>query len=143
MANIGKYLEEASRFFKSVARALDTPSDIEHAHRVTSAVLHSIRERISVDESMHLISNLPMILRGIYVDGWKLSRTSFKSDSLEDFLQLVREHASALPGRDCGNNKVTENHVRAVLHVMKRYVPEGEYKDIRCQLPKAVANLFE
>lgn len=143
MANISKYLEEASRFFKSVARSLDTPSDIEHAHRVTSAVLHSIRERISVDKSMHLISNLPMLLRGIYVDGWILSRTSFGADTLEDFLQLVREHATALPGRDFGNNKITEHQVRAVLHAMKGYVPEGEYKDIQGQLPKAVANLFE
>jgi uncharacterized protein (DUF2267 family) len=141
--NINKYAEEANHFFKDVARELDNPGDINHASRVTTTVLHTIRDRITPEESMHLISQLPVILKGIYVDGWKITKKQSKSDTLEEFLNEIRQHAVKPPGRDFGNDQQAKENVSAVLKVMKHYVGEGEIKDIKAQLPEPNAEYIE
>ena len=77
------------------------------------------------------------------MDGWKLTATSYDADSAEEFLNLVRKHSPAVPGRDFGNDKITEFNLKAVIHVMRKYISKGEFQDIRGQLPKSVAALFE
>lgn len=143
MVNMGKYVEEANSFLKEVARELGNPEDIGHAGRVTAAVLHTLRERISVEESMHLISNLPMILKGIYVDGWKITKQAYHADTMDEFLDEVREHSRVDPGRDFGNNDMARETVQAVIRVLRKYVDEGEIRHIRQQLPEGVAVLFD
>jgi uncharacterized protein (DUF2267 family) len=143
MANIGKYVEEANLFFKEVAAELQTPDDIGHASRVTTAVFHTLRDRITVEESMHLISNLPMILKGIYVDGWKITRQADRTDTLDEFLDEVREHAPREAGRDFGGHQMARDTVKGVLRVLRKYVDEGEIRHIQQQLPEGVAALFE
>jgi uncharacterized protein (DUF2267 family) len=143
MTNLGKYVEEANLFFKEVATELGNPEDIGHAHRVVTAFLHTLRERITVEESMHLISNLPMILKGIYVDGWKITKDVYHADTLDEFLNEVREHSRVAPGRDFGANDMARETVQAVIRVLRKYVDEGEIRHIRQQLPEGVAVLFE
>jgi uncharacterized protein (DUF2267 family) len=142
MANIGKYVEEANKFVKEVAHELRTPKDIDHASRVTTAVLHTLRERITTEESMHVISNLPVILKGIYVDGWKITKEISRADTLDEFLDEVREHAPGSAGRDFGDNQMARDNVQAVIRVLRKYIDEGEMRHIRQQLPEGVAALF-
>lgn len=141
--NINKYVEEANLFFKNVAIELGNPEGIDHATRVTTAVLHTIRERISPEESMHLLSQLPMILKGIYVDNWKITREPSNSDTLDEFLDEVRAHSLRSAGRDFGNDQQARDAVIAVLRVMDQYVSEGEKQDVKANLPKSLAALFD
>jgi uncharacterized protein (DUF2267 family) len=110
---------------------------------VTTAVFHTLRERITVEESMHLISNLPMILKGIYVDGWKITKHIYDADTLEDFLNEVIQHTPRQDGYDFGGKQMARDTVKAVLRVLRRYVDEGEIRHIQQQLPEGVAALFE
>ena len=140
----GKYVEELNLFLKNVAQELGNPGDTDHAGRVTVAVLHTLREKISVEESMHFISQLPMILKGIYVDGWGISRERNNADTLDEFLDDIRQYNPGFAGRDFGNNQQARENVKAVLRVMQNYVSEGEMNHIREQLPKPIAEaLFE
>jgi uncharacterized protein (DUF2267 family) len=141
--NLNKYVEEANRFFKDVAVELGNPSDINHASRVTIAILHTLRERISPEESMHLIAQLPMILKGIYVDGWKITRQQNDVTTVDEFLDEVRAHCIRSAERDLGNNQEARAVVYAVLRVMRQYIDEGEMKHIKHQLPQTIAELFE
>lgn len=141
--NTGKYVGEVNLFLKQVAEELGNPGDIDHAGRVTIAVLHTLRERITVEESLHLISQLPMILKGVYVDGWEISRDLNGSDTLDEFLDNIREHSPATAARDFGNNQQAREQVMAVLRVMSKYVSIGEMQHIRQQLPEPIAALFE
>jgi uncharacterized protein (DUF2267 family) len=143
MTNMNKYVEEATLFFKEVALELGNPNDINAAGRVTAAVLHTLRERLTVEESMHLISNLPMILKGIYVDGWKITKQAYHADTLGEFLNEVREHSRVDPGRDFGGDDTARERVQAVTRVLRRYVDEGEIRHIKQQLPEGVAVLFD
>lgn len=143
MANINQYVEEANVFFKKVAAELGNPEDTAHAARVTTAFFHALRERITPEQSMHIISQLPMILKGIYVDGWKMTREPNDSKTMREFLDEVREHSLRSAGRDFGNDQQARENLSAVLRVLKNYVSEGEMNDIRAQLPQPLAEMFE
>src|SRR5262245_13480502 len=67
-----KPYDEATRFVKNIALRLGTPRDLEHAVRVLKSVFGVLRRRIVPDESLQLISKLPLVLKGIYVDGWNI-----------------------------------------------------------------------
>jgi uncharacterized protein (DUF2267 family) len=142
--NINKYADDAQVFLRQVAQELGSIDDVDHAARVTVAVLHTLREKISVEESIHLISQLPLILKGVYVDGWDITREFMsESETLEEFYDEIREHALRTAERDFGNNQQTKKNVTAVLKVMRNYVSEGEMNHIKQQMPKSIAVLFE
>jgi uncharacterized protein (DUF2267 family) len=141
--NIGKYIDETNRFLHQLATELGNPNDIDHAGGVTVAVLHTLRERISIEESMHLISQLPILLKGIYVDGWDISREMSQADTLDEFLDEIRQHALKTQAIDFGNQQQAVENVRAVLRVMQSYVSSGELQHIKEQLPGSIASLFD
>lgn len=62
--HVNKYVEEASIFLKSVAENMGSQIDENHAGRVAVSVFNVLRDRISVEESFHLISQLPTVLKG-------------------------------------------------------------------------------
>lgn len=140
--HINRYATEATEFLSKVAKELNNGNDLNHAGRVTVSVLHTLRDSISPDESMHLISQLPMILKGIYVDGWDFSKRMTKKDSIEDFLDYLRLQ-NLTADRDFADNEQGEENVRAVLRVMRQYVSDGEIRHIKQQLPEPVAALFD
>ena len=141
--NTGKYVEEMNYFLNQVARELGTPNDLDHAGRLIVAVLHTLRDRITIDESMHLISQLPMILKGVYVDGWDISREINRTKTLDEFLDDVRAHIPRSAPRDLGDNQQAKDNVRAVLLITRNYISEGEMQHIREQLPEPIAALFD
>src|SRR6059058_4956909 len=89
---VSKYAEDANEFFKRVAVELGDPRDTAKAYRITRAVLHTLRKKIDAGESMNLVSQLPMILKGIYVDGWKISPQPKNQDGVPEFLQEIRDY---------------------------------------------------
>ena len=140
--NINKYTAEANRFVNEVAAELGDTSDLEAAGRVTLAVFHTLREKLSPEESFHLISQLPMILKGIYIDGWDPSLQK-RTETLHDFIDDLRAHDLQASSRDFGNEEQAVKNFQSVLRVLSHYISEEEMRHIRLQLPRPVAELFE
>jgi uncharacterized protein (DUF2267 family) len=142
MANIQKYLEEATMFFNSLATELGNPENTDQAYRLTSAFFHTLRERITVVESFHFISQLPLILKGIYVDGWKPSEYN-KSETVEEFLYDVRQHSLKTASIDFGSDQEARDNIEAVIRILRHYISDGEIEHVKAQLPPAIAELFK
>lgn len=141
--NFEEYSQKGNEFVNKVAAELGNPEDKEHAGRVIKSVLHSLREVITPEESMHLISQLPMYLKAVYVDGWKLSESANRVKFLDEFLEKVRNNAPRTAGRDFGNDESTRDNIQAVFRVIKQQVNKGEVEDIKVQLPESLAELWE
>lgn len=106
------------------------------AYAALRAVLHALRDRLTVEEAVQLGAQLPMMVRGFYYEGWTLKGKPHKERRKEDFLVHVRE---AFP------NDMTVNPqqvVRAVFRVLARHTSAGEIDDVKHILPKEIQELW-
>lgn len=141
MANFEKYAQHAHEFTKEIAKELGT--DENEALRTTKSVFHTLRETITPEESMHLVSQLPMIMKAIYVDGWKISHSASKVRSLNQFLTEVNDiHKSIDNGQEIGNQDQIRKNVECVFRVLKNHIPDGELEHIKSQVPLEVKELI-
>ena len=136
-----QFIEKANAFLKQVAIELGTPEDTDHAYRVMTSVFHTIRETLSTEESLHLISQLPMILKAVYVNGWHLKPKN-KIRSLPAFFDCLRKVNPRTAAEDFGGDMKTKLKTQAVLRVVKNHVAPGEIQDIIDQLPFELAELW-
>lgn len=141
--NFEGHSQKANEFVKEVAAELGNPEDTGHAGRVIRSVFHSVRETITPEESMHLIAQLPMYIKAVYVDNWKISGKQGKVRSPEEFLSELRQKAGRTAERDFGNDEMAMQKVEALFNVLKRHVSAGEIEDIKAQLPQSLAELWE
>jgi uncharacterized protein (DUF2267 family) len=134
------YAAEGNHFLKQVAETMGIPGDTEQAFRIVQAVFHTLRDRITFEESLHLISQLPMVLKAVYVNNWKPKDRPEKYETKADFLSQVIEH-NRTAAIDLDNTG--EREVRAVFSVLRDCISAGELAHVEGQLPKEIAELME
>jgi uncharacterized protein (DUF2267 family) len=111
--------------------------DRQRAYDVLRAVLHTLRDRLTIDEAAHLAAQLPMLIRGIFFEGWRPADTPAKElRSREEFVAKVNERLQMTRPTD------PADAVRAVFHVLERRVTEGEMADVRQMLPQDLEPLW-
>jgi len=99
-------------------------------------IMHGLRDRLPPEEAVHLAAHLPLLLKGVYYDGWKPSRTPVKLKDRAEFYAYVAPQL--LRGiRDVEVETVTQ----CVLGVLTNHLPEGEVEQIRLVLPEGVRDL--
>jgi uncharacterized protein (DUF2267 family) len=141
MENIfDKHCAEAQKFIKKLAAALGDPQDIHQALRLTRAVFRTLRTRILPEESMHIIAQLPVVLKGIYVDGWNMLEPVSPSRTLEEFMDELREEDTAA-GYDLPEANAKEK-VKCVLESLRQYISDGEFRHILTELPLEIAQVL-
>jgi uncharacterized protein (DUF2267 family) len=111
-------------------------TDRNAAYSALRATLHALRDRLSVEEGAHLAAQLPLILKGVFYDGWKPANCGDGNRSVEKFLAPV----SAIFGRD--DSKDETMIAEAVFRTLKKHVSEGEVKHIEQALPQTIRGLF-
>lgn len=107
------------------------------AYSVLSAVLHVLRDRLTVEEAVNLGAQLPMLVRGFYYEGWRPAGRPLKYRHKEEFLRHVGELYPGLPETE------REPAVRAVFKLLSGHVTGGEIRHVREQLPAEVRELWE
>ncbi len=112
-------------------------ADRQMAYKGLRATLHSLRDRLTPEEAVHLGAQLPMLVRGIYYEGWKLSDTPWKVSRKDDFFERVR-----LIMADDALNIDYEQLTRAVFKLLRHRVSEDEIKDIVSMMPKELIDLW-
>lgn len=106
------------------------------SYGVLRAVLHSLRDRLGVNEAAALGAQLPMLVRGLYYDSWDPSRTPITYRSKAEFLESVRENFGTNTDMD------PEKMVRTVLAVMNKHLTEGEVHKAKSVLPGSIQELW-
>ncbi|MGE5304921.1 MAG: DUF2267 domain-containing protein [Alphaproteobacteria bacterium] len=100
------------------------------------AVLHALRDRLTVEEAVQLGAQLPMLIRGLYYEGWTLKGKPHKERHEKDFLDHVTKAfkgAAVIDPREV---------VRGVFSVLVRHTSAGEIEDVKNAMPKPLRDLW-
>jgi uncharacterized protein (DUF2267 family) len=121
-------------WLKEIAQVLGP--DRHRAYNALRAVLHCLRDRLTVDEAAQLGDQLPMLVRGIYYEAWHPAGKPEKIRTREEFLARVSTH---LPKARPIN---AEDAARAVFQVLEKYVTAGEIEDVVQAMPQEIRTLW-
>jgi uncharacterized protein (DUF2267 family) len=133
LSSFNTTVEKTNRVLKDIEAAYGWPADRrQQSYAALRAVLHALRDRLPVDEAADLGAQLPMLIRGIYYEGWEPSKVPVKMDK-EEFLERVRrEFSYQVEGG-------TESLAKTVLGALRRYITEGEWEDVKSTVPRDLA----
>jgi uncharacterized protein (DUF2267 family) len=112
-----------------------------HAYLALRGTLHAVRDFLPLDESAQFAAQLPMLVRGMYFEGWDPSSTPERDRSLESFLRRVE---GALE-RALWNEEYpigAEQAARAVLRVLSDRISGGEMDQVRHVMPERIRDLW-
>lgn len=110
--------------------------DKQRAYHALTAVLHALRDRLPLEQAVGLGAQLPMLIRGIYYEGWHPVDKPLKERKKEAFLRHV---ASAFRSDD---HIDAEEVARAVFQVIGKHVSRGEVKHVKLTLPEEIRSLW-
>ncbi len=111
--------------------------DRHRAYLALRAVLHTLRDRLTAEEAVEFGAQLPMLIRGLYYEGWNPAGKPDKTLHHDEFLARVREAFRFDPEID------EEKVVRTVFHILVKRISAGELQDIRDNLPKDLLGFWE
>jgi uncharacterized protein (DUF2267 family) len=128
-------VQKANSWLKELMRIMEW-QDRHKAYLALRATLHALRDRLTVDEVAQFGAQLPMIIRGIYYEGWDPIHRPFKARHKLDFLVQIDEHFNHDAPID------TEGMARGVFQLLESRISEGELEDIRKILPAELKELW-
>lgn len=127
-------LQQSNLWLKDIMQALSV--NRHHAYRVLRASLHAVRDRIGPENAVHLGAQLPILIRGVYYEGWRPSDTPTKLRHIDDFLEYVNGDAFRGLALD------PEKAVRAALKVMAERLDPSEVDKIVNVFPHELRRLW-
>ncbi len=110
--------------------------DKQRAYRLLRATLHALRDRLSAHEAVQLGAQLPMLIRGLYYDGWHMRDVTPSERTKRAFLDRIEAAFAQDPNSD------TEGLVREVFRLLARRISKGEIEDVQRMLPPEVRALW-
>jgi uncharacterized protein (DUF2267 family) len=110
-----KTVQESNLWLKAVMERLDT-ADRHHAYSALRAVLHALRDRVGAESAAHLGAQLPMLLRGLFYEGWDPTGKPTKERHKAAFLAHI---AGELPR---AQSDEVEQGTYAVLDVLSKHI---------------------
>ncbi|MDP2079470.1 MAG: DUF2267 domain-containing protein [Pseudotabrizicola sp.] len=106
------------------------------AYLLFRETLHAVRDFLTVDEAADLSAQLPLLIRGIFFDGWVPAKTPAKPRSLDDFLARVTDAFAADPLAE------PDVAVAAVFALLRRHISPGEYRQVAWAMRKPLRDLW-
>lgn len=128
-------IQETDVWLKTVQKQLHLDSR-PHAYNALRAVLHALRDRLTPESAVHLGAQLPIVVRGIYYEGWHMTGKPTKDKSQQDFADHVgKELPPKFP-----LDPLTTSH--GVLEVLWERIDPGETAKIIDQMPPGLQGMW-
>jgi uncharacterized protein (DUF2267 family) len=106
------------------------------ALRLMRSTLCALRDHLSVNETAHLAAQLPLLIRGMFYEGWVPARVPVQGRLLSDFVGRIEEqagHMLAYRGKE---------DIRTVLKLLNARISEGEIADVKAAVPHAIRDFW-
>jgi uncharacterized protein (DUF2267 family) len=138
-----KYAMKGNEFINILARKLGDENNRERAGRTLKSVFAMLRNHISVEESIQLLSQLPVAIKGVYVDGWTLRHSHERIKTFDGLINEVAIAEGPVIWRDFSNRDEVIDAMRAVVETMAHYVSKEELIQAFGTFPKGLKESFQ
>lgn len=129
-------VHETNQWLRSLMSRLET-DDRRLAYAALRSTLHALRDRLGVENAAHLSAQLPMLVRGLYYEGWRPGKPMVKERHKEQFLQhIAGELDAAKMPLDA------EDAATAVFDVMAERLDPGEVVKMLGLLPAELREML-
>ena len=132
---IDKAAHTAHVWIKDLAERLGT-EDRDQAMRLMRATLQALRDVLSHDEAAQFAAQLPLILRGVFYEGWRPSQTPVHGvDQAACLMRIDKDY-------DPGPDYPLASDVEEVFRLFTAHVSPGEVADVRAALRHDLRELW-
>jgi uncharacterized protein (DUF2267 family) len=128
-------IQKTNTLLKAIEEDLGWEQHRNISYAILRTVLHSLRDRLTVQEASDLAAQLPLLVKGIFYEGWNPSHVPKKIDK-EEFLEEIRTNFRF--STDLSTSELTTR----VFKVLQRHVSKGELEDVLSILPKKLATML-
>ncbi|WP_439154275.1 DUF2267 domain-containing protein [Yoonia sp.] len=104
--------------------------------RLLRTVLCNIRDHLPVNEMAQFSAQLPIVLRGMYFEGWQPKKTPVRERHAADFIAAVEDEVG-----DVLDYSGMQD-IKAVFNVINARISRGEVEDVRANLPLELQDLW-
>ena len=104
----------------------------QQAYNALRAVLHTLRDRLPPEVAIKLGAQMPILVPGIYYEGWHAAATPTRERHVEDFAEHV---LSELP-REFPVHALTV--ARGVFEILWEKLDPGEFEKVLNHLPASL-----
>lgn len=104
--------------------------------RLLRVTLLQVLDHLNHDELAQLSAQMPILIRGMFFEGWSPSKTPVRERTTESFLAPIEEKVGHVQGWR-GLEDVT-----AVFETLNSKVSQGEIEDVRAGLPQSIRDIW-
>jgi len=133
-ATLSHTVQQCQEWLKELRDNGDLANTTE-ALAVLRIVLHHLRDRLTLQEGVDLGAQLPIIVRGIYYEGWHPQKVPHKVHTLQKFIDEVT--IALLP-----RTVPAERAIRDVFAILAHHCDPGEISDVIAQMPVELKDLW-
>lgn len=134
-ATINHAVQQTQVWLKELRDTADLADETE-ALSVFRLVLHQLRDRLSMAESVQLAAQMPTIFRGIYFEGWVPAQVPDKE------VKTQQDFFDKLAIRMLPRTLAPEPMVRSVFAILAHHLDPGEIADVIDNLPDELKELW-
>ncbi len=124
---IDRTISKTNEWLDRLSNEMGT-DDRELSFSVLRAVLHALRDRIGPKISVHLAAQLPLLVRGVFYEGWDPDSTPQKL-TLDEFIVRVEYEATLQSSAQAATA------TRAVMQVLWSELAPGTMDHVMAVLP--------
>ena len=133
MEQFDRTVEKTNEWINELGAELGADKDT--TYYLLRALLHSIRDMLTVEEATQFAAQLPMLVKGFYYECWRPTNVPVKISSINEFFQLVKK-------RYGGKEEVDFDFAvpTVILYLSKKNFRETE--DIKAIIPAELRSLW-
>jgi uncharacterized protein (DUF2267 family) len=109
---------------------------LQLSYRSLRAGLHVIRDQLPPNEAAAMSAQLPMLLRGVFFEGWRPGSTPARLRHVDDLYDAVAEELEA------GPHAAPRDVMRATFAVLNDRLDPGEIRKIRHLLGEEIRRVW-
>jgi CBS domain-containing protein/uncharacterized protein (DUF2267 family) len=136
LAVLDSTIQKTHEWLKEITDHLGFPNE-KAAFAGLRAVLHALRDRLPRENAAQLGAQLPMLIRGMYYEGWDPSKEPTRVRHQQEFFDLVsaelKEHTELRDAR-----RIT----KIVFGVLANHLSAGEREKVLRTLPAEIRELW-